>query len=78
MTIGDPLKQTTDHSSPFTMARVDIPLSKETLDTISLVAFLALFPVSYCMYRHFLSMRRRYPSDPGAQIGIGGVKSKVG
>jgi hypothetical protein len=57
------------------MSRVELPLAPETLDWIALIAFIGLFPVVYIMYRHFQSIRRRYPSD-GA-IGIGGVKTKA-
>lgn len=58
-----------------TMARVKLPLSDATLDNIAFFAFLSLFPVMYIMYRHFKSMRRRYPGN-GEPMGIGGVKSK--
>jgi hypothetical protein len=57
------------------MSRVEIPLSPETLDWISLIAFVGLIPVVYIMYRHFQSISKRYPSE--GHIGVGGVKTKA-
>lgn len=36
-------------------------LTERQLDLIQLALFLALFPISYFMWRHYQSMRRRFP-----------------
>ncbi|KAL7423408.1 hypothetical protein Q5752_000988 [Cryptotrichosporon argae] len=45
-------------------SRLQHDLTDAQLDLISLALFLALFPVAYMMYRHFRSLKERYPTVP--------------
>ncbi|WVR07457.1 hypothetical protein IAU60_004498 [Kwoniella sp. DSM 27419] len=41
-------------------ARLENSLTPAQLNLISLTLFVAIFPVTYCMYLHWKSMQRRY------------------
>jgi hypothetical protein len=43
------------------MSRLEHHLSPAQIEWISLALFLSLFPISYCMYLHYKSLKRRYP-----------------
>ncbi|OCF37886.1 hypothetical protein I317_03451 [Kwoniella heveanensis CBS 569] len=43
-------------------ARLENSLTPYQLQLISFALFVAIFPVTWCIYLHWRSMRRRYPS----------------
>ena len=55
-----------------TRKELDI-VTAQQLEWLSVFIFIGLFPAAYFMYRHWQSMRRRYPNVPAA----GGGKAKV-
>ena len=55
------------------MARVDLPLSDSQREWLTLGLFIALFPVTYIMYRQWTNLRTRYPSVSSSG-GVGRLK----
>ena len=56
-------------------------VSENTLDWLARIFIIALVPIGYIMYRHFRSLRARYPAvlPDGALTGLRGeVKGKHG
>ncbi|ORY35469.1 hypothetical protein BCR39DRAFT_509889 [Naematelia encephala] len=45
------------------MSRIDHGFSDDQVNLFSQILFIALFPIAYFMYRHFRSIRARFPPD---------------
>ncbi|WVF72753.1 hypothetical protein IAT40_007571 [Kwoniella sp. CBS 6097] len=51
------------YSRPPPSSRLENSLTPYQLQILSFVLFIAIFPVTWCMYLHWRSMQRRYPSQ---------------